>query len=272
MRKTAYTFFLISSLLVLFSCRSTRHISSVISGKDSSGIKNVNKEIEDSIRRQDSTVSIIKMSKIKYETFASRVKIQYHDSKDRNYEVNAIIRIKKDSIIWVSINAILGIEAFRVLITPDTVSVLDRLEKTIRHHRFDYLKTVTNLPVDFATLQDLIVGNPVFLDSNIVSFRQDKTMTSMTTVGGQFKNLATFLNVDLTLQRSKLDDVNITGTRSAELNYQDYEQIGSFKFPGSRNITVSDRNRLDVHLEFKQNQFDQVLSYPFSVPGNYKLK
>lgn len=263
---------MIASILVLFSCRSTRHISSVISGKDSTGMKKMAKEIEDSIRRQDSTVKLIKMNRIQYTSFTSRVKIQYQDSKDKNYEVNAIIRMRKDSIIWVSINAILGIEAFRVLITPDTVTVLNKLEKTIKYHRFDYLKNVTNLPVDFSTLQDLIVGNPVFLDSNIVAFRQDNSMTSLTTVGGQFRNFATFLNMDLTLLRSKLDDVNLTGSRSAELNYLDYEKLGAYKFPGSRSITVSDRNRLDVHLEFKQNQFDQILSYPFSIPGNYKLK
>jgi hypothetical protein len=49
----------------------------------------------------------------------------------KNYDVNATMRMYKDSAIWLSANAVLGIEAMRVLITKDSVKLLNKLDKTI---------------------------------------------------------------------------------------------------------------------------------------------
>jgi hypothetical protein len=198
--------------------------------------------------------------------------VDYSDSRDKKYDVNAFLRMKKDSVIWISINAILGIEAFRVMITPDTVSILDKINKTIQYHSFDYLRELTNLPVDFPTLQDLIIGNPVFLDTNIVAYTENENFTSLTALGGFFKNFATFYNPDFSLQRSKLDDADITKSRTADLTYQDYQDNGTKRFSNKRKISIADKNKLDIDLEFKKVEFGGQLNYPFSVPSKYKLK
>ncbi|MFX8942119.1 DUF4292 domain-containing protein, partial [Acinetobacter baumannii] len=59
-----------------------------------------------------------------------------------------------------------------VLITKDSLTLV-RLkgEKYVQRRTIAYLKEVTQIPFSFSVLQDIIVGNPVFLDSNIVSFK-----------------------------------------------------------------------------------------------------
>jgi hypothetical protein len=180
--------------------------------------------------------------------------------------------MKKDSIIWISVNALLGIEAVRAIITPDTVILANKIENTVQYRTFDYLKEVSKLPVDFRTLQDLIIGNKVFLDSNIVAYGEGDKLISMTMLGEFFKNFSQFNSGDLSIVRSKLDDVDVTRSRSADLSYQDYSDMGGGKhFANRRRISVSDKNKLDIDLDFKQVQFDLPLSYPFSVK-NLKLK
>jgi hypothetical protein len=258
-------------VILISSCRSTRKISTAMSKKDSTTVT-INPAENDSAKKVESALFKIKGSYIDFNTFSAQMKIDYSDSRDKKYDVNAFVRMKKDSIIWISINAILGIEAFRVMITPDTVSVLDKINKTIQYHSFDYLREMVNLPLDFPILQDLIIGNPVFLDSNIVAYTENENFTSLTALGAFFKNFATFYNPDLLLQRSKLDDVDITRSRTADLTYQDYEDNGNRKFSNKRKISIAYKTKLDIDLEFKKVEFGSTQNYPFSVPAKYKLK
>jgi hypothetical protein len=258
-------------VLLISACRSTKKISTAMSKKDSTTVT-INPAENDSAKKVDTALDKIKKSHIDFNTFSAQMKIDYSDSRDKKYDVNAFLRMKKDSVIWISINAILGIEAFRVKITRDTVSVLDKINKTIQYHSFDYLREMTNLPVDFSILQDLIIGNPVFLDSNIVAYTENENFTSLTALGSFFKNFATFYNPDLLLQRSKLDDVDLTRSRTADLTYQDYENSGNYRFSTKRKISIAYKTKLDIDLEFKKVEFGASQNYPFSVPPKYKLK
>src|SRR5262249_51381025 len=107
---------------------------------------------------------------IDYNTFNAKLKVHYEGSDGNGYEVNAFLRIRKDSMIWVSVNAALGIEAFRLLITPDSVKILDKLKKIVRLRSVSFLQDEVHLPVDFKTLQDLLIGNPIFLDTARIAF------------------------------------------------------------------------------------------------------
>src|SRR5258708_37539725 len=102
------------------------------------------------------------------------------------------MHIKKDSLIWLSINLGLGIEAFGVLITPDSVKILDKLKKVARLRSVSYLQEEIHLPIDFRTLQDLLIGNPIYLDSsNILFYKKEQAGVSLLSIRRLFKNYLT---------------------------------------------------------------------------------
>ena len=68
---------------------------------------------------------------------------------------------------------------------------------------------------------------------------------------------------------SKLDDIDIARNRTADLTYGDYENKAGFNFSTYREITVSEKNKLDIQLNFKQYEFNKVLSVSFNIPKNY---
>jgi hypothetical protein len=70
---------------------------------------------------------------------------------------------------------------------------------------------------------------------------------------------------------AKLDDVEIGRSRTANLAYAAYLPAGKWMFSGARNISLSEKNKLDIALEFKQVEFDKPLSFPFSIPKNYRI-
>lgn len=263
-------FVVIAFITLLASCRSTRKIQTAIAKKDT-----VVAAIPPTAKKNDSAIFIsnilqkLDSNHISFQTFSAKINVDYRDAADKKYDVNANVRMYKDSAIWISVNALLGIEAMRVYITKDSVKLLDKLNKTYTARSVDYLQEVTSLPLNLAILQDLLIGNPVFLDKNVVSYSQAPGTVSLLSFGTFFKNLLTVNEGDITLQRSKLDDVNITRNRTADLAYSDYETKKGVLFPTRRDITVVEKTKLDVKLDFKQYDFNQDVSFPFSIPKNY---
>jgi hypothetical protein len=141
------------------------------------------------------------------------------------------------------------------------------LDKIYTGRSVAYVQEVTGLPLDLRSLQDLLIGNPVFLDSNIVSYTKSANYVSFLSIGGWFKNLIT-LNEGI-LHHSKLDDVDINRNRTCDLSYDNYENKKGVNFSSKRRITVSEKSKLDIKLDFKSYNFNETLSFPFSVPKNY---
>ena len=267
-------FLLILFVAFLASCRSTKKIQTAIAKKDSVAVVVV---VPEENKKNDSLVMIgqmmqkIRDNRIEYNTFSAKVNVDYQGGDGKKYDVNANVRIYKDSAIWISANAILGIEAMRVFITRDSVKLLDKLNKTYTARSVDYLQEVTALPLDLYTLQDLIIGNPVFLDSNIVSYSNGNNLVSLLSVGYWFKNLLTLTENDHVLVRSKLDDADISRNRTADLTYSDYEDKKGVPFSTKRRIVVAEKSRLDIKLDFKHYDFKQQVDFPFNITKNYVL-
>ena len=113
------------------------------------------------------------------------------------------VRLAKDSVIWMSISPALGVEAARILLTPDSVQVLSKLPgaRFVFQGNYTMLEKAIQAPVSFALVQDLIVGQPLMLDREIdtyVSKVQDQQYVLLTKtdrnvrklVGSNDKNIA----------------------------------------------------------------------------------
>jgi hypothetical protein len=211
-------------------------------------------------------------NKVGFKTFSAKVDVDYRGGDDKHYDVNANLRMYRDSLIWVSVNAVFGIEAMRMLITNDSVYLLDKLNKTYLIRSIDYLQEVTGLPLTLSIVQDLLVGNPVFIDSNIVSYSNNSNTVSLLSIGTAFKNLVTINGNNNVLVHSKLDDIDISRSRTADLSYDDYESKKNKLFSSKRRITVAEKNKLDISLNFKQYEFNDDVNFPFSIPRNYKAR
>jgi hypothetical protein len=259
------------AIVLLASCRSTRPIQTAITKKDTiETVTSANKV--DTAKLINEAVSKLNTTKLDFKTFSAKLDIDYRGADDKHYDVNGTLRIYKDSAIWVSVNAVLGIEAMRALITKDSVFLLDKLNKTYTARSVDYLQEVTSLPLTLPAVQNLLVGNPVFFESNVTTYTADANTISLLSIGKWFKNLLTINTDNNTLSHSKLDDVDITRSRTADLSYTDYENKKGKPFSTKRRITVAEKNKLDISLHFKQYDFNEEISLPFSIPKNYRQK
>jgi hypothetical protein len=267
----AIFFFLLS--IFFFSCKTSRHINKALGSKDTTAILNTHKSVDDSIAFVNKTLDELKGNHINFNTFNAKIKVEYEDGKGKQPDVTAIVRIVKDSAIWISLTAtILNFEVYRMLITKDSVFLMDKREKEVTFRSIDYLQEVSQIPFDFYTLQDLLVGNPIFMDSNIVASRRTETRTLLTIVGKYFKHLLTLSADKSLLLHSKLDDIDIARSRTADITYDDFEEKNGVVFSTYREIIVSEKNKLDIRMNYKQYEFNKNVSVAFSIPKNYKKK
>ena len=208
---------------------------------------------------------------IDFKTFVAKIKMDY-DGSEGNGQATVNVRMQKDSIIWLSLTGAFGIEGFRVIITKDSVKLMNKLDKVVQFRSIKYLMNLTHVPVDFYDMQNILIGNPIYLDSNIISYTYSDDNLSILMAGSVFKNLLTLDKNTLLMLHSKLDDIDPSKNRTADITFSNYDKVNDFYFSTVRKISVAEKSKLDVDLEFKQYSFDQPLTFPFNIPKNYKSK
>jgi outer membrane lipoprotein-sorting protein len=255
------------------SCRTTKQINKVIAPKDTTAVVIPNTSAADSVKMVNEIIERLHGHYINYKTFNAKIKAEYEDSKGKQPDILAVVRIVKDSAIWISLSAtIFNVEVYRLLITKDSVILMNIQKKEVQYRSLDYLQDVTQIPFDYKTIEELLIGNPVFLDSNIVSYKKSDDKILVSTLGGFFKNLLTLSADKALLLHSKLDDVDVTRSRTADIIYDDYENKTGIDFSTYREIAISEKNKVDIRLNYKQYEFNKELSVGFKVPKNYKRR
>lgn len=247
--------------LALFSCRSTRNIARTSFPVDSTATA-------DSLSREKSRAILEKVqaSHISFKTFSAELKMDYEDSQGKkmnNLGVN--IRMLYDSIIWVRVSGPLNVEGARILITKDSIKIVNRLEGTVTLRNAAEAQEMTQLKLSFTGLQDLIVGNPVFLSDSIGNIVATPSTISFASVQPGFTSLFSFLAENYTLQQSKVTQ----DARTGELTYGAYKETDGRKLAFERRIYVEDKHIVKVALDFKKAEFDKADTYPFPIPAKY---
>ncbi|HRE50129.1 MAG TPA: DUF4292 domain-containing protein [Flavitalea sp.] len=260
------------ALVLLGACRSTKKIQHVISSKKDSVVA-LNDGRADSIRYMKTIYEGALKNRLDYQTFSGKVKVVFQGNDGKKSDFNAFFKLQKDSALWISINALLGIEAFRVLITPDSVKVINKLDKVVQLRSVAYLTEIARIPFTLTELQDLIIGNPIYLDSNLVSYKKNgASSVSVVSIGKLFKHLLTLNESNYLPLHSKLDDIDESRARTADITYGDYENKNGVPFSTFRKIAVSEKSKLDIEMKYRQYEFNEPLNFPFSIPKNYKLQ
>lgn len=255
------------------SCRSTKKIQTALVKKDTIQA-NILSDLErarlDSIAFIKEQYTQLQSRRIQYTTFNAKLDVDYEDGTGQQLNLNAQLRMYKDSLIWASITAILGIEGLRAYITKDSVKILDKQNKVYIARSVAYLTEVTALPLDLTSLQDLLIGNPVFLDTTLQAYSKGNGTISLQGVNTFFRLLFTIAEQEKVLLSTKLDDLDLTRNRTSFLGYAEYDNRSGINFSQRRNIAVSEKKKLNVELRFKQFAFNETLSFPFSIPKNYR--
>jgi hypothetical protein len=214
----------------------------------------------------------IEQKRIQYNTFNAKIKVEFY-GQEENENFTVYLSIIKDSVIYAQLKGALGIVGMQAKITKDSVIIVRKYgEKYIQKRSISYLQELTKIPFDYNTVQDILVGNPIFINNNIVTYKITNENLLVFLLGNQFKNLLTIDNQTKQVLHSKLDDIDILKNRTCDITYSNYVQQNNVSFSTYRSISVSEKSKLDVNMDFKDYSFNEPLKYVFTLPKNFKIK
>lgn len=260
------------------SCRTVKkaeHIQKQLNQNDTSKIVMVTPNMEspelDSLHK---ILAVLDSQKIdQYATFTAKVKLDYSGA-DNNASATANIRMRKDSVIWVSLTGPFAIEGFRVMIRPDSLVLMDKLKHVVMRRSISYLEEIAQLPISFTDLQNIIIGNPLFTKGKVVSYRHIRNRWFASLKGDVFKNFIAVIsnNRKLILKNSRIENEGGGRKRTCAIEYSNYTPVGDIKIAAERKIELVDKKKIEVKLQFRDCNFNQPVTFPFSIPKSYTEK
>ncbi len=190
------------------------------------------------------------------------------ESPDQRIKLTSHLRLRRDSLIWMNFKKF-GIEAARLLITPDSAFFINRLDRTYFAERLSDLAKAYDIPADFGQLQALLLGYPaveaaqteVLLDPGAyLLVNNTREVTDTLRLDAQ-----TFLPESWHLRHAD------TGLQ-AEMTFENYQKLDSKHFFSYfRALKTMSKSGEGVHLvlEFSKLRLNEPVNMPFQIPGRY---
>lgn len=212
----------------------------------------------------------ITKSQTDFQTISIKAKTDLTIDKN-NYDVTMNIRIKKDEMIWISVTAIAGLEVARVVITPDSMKILNRLESTYTQKPFSFIHQFTNDQINFRTLQSILIGNTItefVTNKSEVFLRGNQTLLS-----GVLKSLTANILFNEHHKVVQTNLVDSEASQNLDVNYADFTEISGRKIPHSILIkSQADKKNIQINLQFTRVSLDESLDFPFNVPKRFSVE
>jgi hypothetical protein len=216
------------------------------------------------------------VQEIDYTYFISKAKINYKD-KLNDVKANINIRMKKDSIIWISVNATAGIEAMRCLITTDSIFVLDRLNNNYSVYDFNSLSKQLNMNLSFDIIESIILGNlitPKCSDDKLS--RPDTSCYILKQKNGNTE-ISNHVKIS-TMKIEKVEVVQAPQNNTLVIKYLNFVILGNYSFPGRNEIALTYKEGTEyqtttIDIDHNKSELsDKELNFPFNVPNKFNRK
>ena len=208
---------------------------------------------------------------LNFTTFYGKAKANY-SSPQASGNATVYIKMRKDSIIWISVTGPLNIEGARVLVTPDSVKIINKLENTVQLSSIERLQQITKLPLKFSDFQNIILGRPVLNDGDSREYELKKDSITLTATGELMKYIYSFTKSNFQLGQSNMQTINNKTVMAANIFYNDYQQVNNMSFAESRDVAITGSSPANLQLNFKEYNFNQPQSYVFTISKNYTIK
>ena len=269
-------FFFFLMIVLLAACTTSRKVQVIqdaLSKKDTANYQIIAEKTKvDSGELVKQIVEKIANTKFAFNTMNAKVKVDYETVTNTDGFI-ANISINKGKAIYITVRGAMGVIGLKAIITKDSIILFYPLKKKSELHPLSYLHEVIKIPFTYNTIEDLIVGNPIFMeDATIVNYKMNSNKLEVGMLGKIFKNLITLSEDNIKVLHLKLDDIDINQHRTCDITYSNHNALNQNPFPLNRDIAISAQSRLEIHMEMKDYSFNEPLKYTFVIPKSGKRR
>ena len=222
-------------------------------------------------------------SHFNFDLFSSKVAGKYKDDA-QTFSFKGTIKIKKDSLIWMSISPGLGLELARVLFDTDTLHFMNRFDKTYFRSSYADISKKIQSPLSFARIQNLLVGNSIsaFEERKYHSVLVNQLFKISSVSDKQLKKIrksrrksnqevfTAFVNpINSKITKQSLENHFLD--RTLVISYEDFELHDNQHFSESIDVTIVKAKGLSINLAYSKINLNKKLKFSFKVPKSYEV-
>ncbi|MBK8367731.1 MAG: DUF4292 domain-containing protein [Bacteroidetes bacterium] len=273
---------LIGTLLVMLSCKSKKHVQQTAiqtQTEDTTGRCRLQFKSAKSLSKH------IKESELKYDWLYAKADVEtLIDGEDHNLDVR--IKARKDSAIWISIQAVGLIDIAKLLITRDSVKMVVYVKKQYFKGDFNYINQLLNADLDFDLIQAALIGNSADFDDDDTKMKpvidRENCQYLLSTVrkrklrrinSGQDSLKRSLQIMRLNPDNFKIinnDFEDVSTNRSFHAKYEKFLASDSVFAPHNVNIEIKAEKKIDLKINYVRIEINQPQKLTLNIPKSYE--
>lgn len=257
---------LLGLIILLVSCRDNKITRKPLEGKN-----------------KDFLLSELKKNEVGFTTFSAKSAISVENNGSNN-SFKSTIRIQKDSAIWVSITPLFGIELARVLLTKDSLKVINRINAEYFIGDYDYFYKKYDVALEFETIQALLIGNRVdFEEDEKLKFSIDnekyylgnikKRKVERKDKSARLKEVDEVVSLWLNASTFKIEEMlisDLTASRFVRAQFLEHQKFDNQLIPTQLTYYLNESKDNKVSIEYSKITLNQPISFSFNIPSKYE--
>ena len=271
---------IISMLFFGLSCKSKKHAqqTAVISVQDTLGRCRLSFKTAKTLSRH------IKENELKYEWIYAKADVEVLiDGEDHKLDIR--VKAKRDSAMWISIQAIGLIDIAKLLITRDSVKMVVYVKKQYFKGDFNYINQLLNADLDFDLIQAALIGNSADFDDDdskmkpvidrdncqyLLSTERKRKLRRINSGQDSLKRSLQMMRLDPENYKIINNDFEDVATnRSFHAKYEKFHVSDSIFAPHLVNIEIKAEKKIDLKINYVRMEINQPQKLTLNIPKNY---
>ncbi len=215
--------------------------------------------------------SALAIEQIDFEYLHGKARMVLKDG-NKEQEVKANIRVRKDSVIWMNFTVI-GVQGGRALINKDSITIISNVDK--EYFVFDYkeLSKRFNFDINYQVIQSAMLGN-LLMERKAADTVEQKSATYLLSQSSGNVDVLNYISA-ATMKIQKVELKESDTHNSLSINYGDFQPVGNKLFPynGTINLfykTAAGLLNTTIIFEYTKAEVgDKELRFPFNIPKKY---
>lgn len=219
-------------------------------------------------RTMEEVISALKSRNIDFQWFSAKASTSL-ESPDENVSGTLNVRMKSDSILWVTVKKI-GIEAARILADKNNYTIIYRFESAYEVWPLKHLKSYVHTDAEFYDIQQLLFGNVIIPDVANSEFLKDSIYYVIKTNSDDLMLTYHINGYNLELEKMEISDKM---GRTATAHYSDYRPVGThgqFSFQRVYRFPNPSGEYGTITMDLSDVEIDIPKEINFSIPSHYE--
>jgi len=279
-----YSFLLLLPLIFLPALSSCKHKKKIQKTEDVVVSDTLTGKCKLDFKNSKALAKYVKENEFSFKWVMAKANVETNiDGKEESFDIR--VRIRKDSVMLITIQALSLVDVAKVWISKDSVKLVDYIHKTYFRGDFNYINDLLNADLDYNVLQAVLFGNSAeFHDDEktlravtdrenchyLLSTERKKHLRRIQHGESELKKaLQTLtLNPD-NFKITKNEFIDPSTNRTFTANYKNFTQKDSVYAPYHVDIDIVAQKKATIKIDYVRIEKNTPQKLSINIPAKY---